>query len=226
MPEPGAPIPAAVDWSAIDTVLLDMDGTLLDSYFDDFFWEEYVPKVFAEANGLSPQEARKALLARYRRVEKTLQWSDLDYWSEQLGLDIPELKCKIDHLIQVHPYVIDFLEFLTAADKTVCLVTAAHSKTLRIKLGKTAIGRYFHRVIPAEEVGEAKEQPLFWERLETMLGFDRDRTLLVDDNGAVLRAAADCGLTKLVYVAKPSSRQPVRYSPEFPSIIYFRELIP
>ena len=61
-----APILPAISWDTIDTVLLDMDGTLLDSYFDDFFWEEYVPKVFAEANNLTPQEARKALLAHYR----------------------------------------------------------------------------------------------------------------------------------------------------------------
>lgn len=212
-------------WEAIDTVLLDMDGTLLDSYFDDYFWEEYVPHVFAETNSLTPQEARKALLARYRRVEKTLHWSDLDYWSEQLGLDIPELKCRIDHLIQVHPYVIDFLEFITAAGKDVHLVTNAHSKTLKIKLGKTAIEPYFKRIVPAEEVGEAKERPAFWHQLENMLGFDRDRTVLVDDNANVLQAAYDYGLKHLVSVAKPSSRLPVRYSPTFPSIVYFRELI-
>jgi len=225
MSEDVAPLRPAISWDTIECVLLDMDGTLLDSYFDDFFWEEYVPKVFAEANNLTPQEARKALLARYRRVEKTLQWADLDYWSEQLGLDIPELKCKIDHLIQVHPYVIDFLEFLRDAGKTTYLVTNAHSKTLAIKLSRTAIGPYFHRIIPAEEVGEAKEQPVFWEKLAQILGFDKDKTLLVDDNTNVLTAARSFGLGNLIYVAKPSSRQPVRYSTEFASIVYFRELI-
>jgi putative hydrolase of the HAD superfamily len=225
MVEDVAPIRPAISWDAIDTVLLDMDGTLLDSYFDDFFWEEYVPKVFAETYNLTPQEARKALLARYRRVEKTLQWSDLDYWSEQLGLDIPELKCKIDHLIQVHPYVIDFLKFLRDLGKTVHLVTNAHSKTLAIKLGKTAIGPYFHRIIPAEEVGEAKEQPAFWQKLEQMLGYDKDRTMLVDDNANVLTAARSYGLENLIYVAKPSSRRPVCYATDFASIVYFRELI-
>lgn len=226
MTEFHAPIVPDFSWQEIDTVLLDMDGTLLDSYFDDFFWEEYVPRVYAETYGLSPQEARKVLLARYRRVEKTLQWSDLDFWSEQLGLDIPELKCKIDHLIQVHPYVTDFLEYVNDIGKSVCLVTAAHSKTLEIKLGKTAIGPYFHRIVPAEEVGEAKEQPRFWQLLEAMLNFDPKRTILVDDNTNVLAAARAHGIGQLVYVAKPSSRRPVRYSDEFPAIVYFNELLP
>ena len=31
---------ARVDWDRIDTVLVDMDGTLLDLAFDNFFWLE------------------------------------------------------------------------------------------------------------------------------------------------------------------------------------------
>ncbi len=212
-------------WSAIDTVLLDMDGTLLDKYFDDYFWEEYIPKIFAEENNLQPDEARKALLKRYQRVENTLQWTDLDYWTEQLGLDIPELKCKVDHLIQVHPYVVDFLKFLKDSGKHVHLVTNAHSKTLAIKMQKTAIGPWFSKIVCAEEVGEAKEHPIFWTKLENILGFDRARTLLADDTAKVLRSARSYGMQELIYVAKPSSRRPIEYSDEFPSIAYFKELI-
>lgn len=225
MPPEHPQIHPSFRWSDIDTILLDMDGTLLDSYFDDFFWEEYVPKVFAEAYGLSAAEARKRLLAKYQQVECTLQWADLDYWSDQLGLDIPELKCKIDHLIQVHPYVVDFLRYINGINKEIHLVTNAHTKTLEIKLRKTAIGPYFTRIIPAEEVGEAKEVPVFWEKLATMLKYDKARTLLVDDNTKVLASAQAYGLGHLVYVAKPSSRRPVSFSPEHPSIVFFQELI-
>ena len=220
-----AQIQPEFSWSGIDTVLLDMDGTLLDKYFDDYFWEEYIPKIFAEVNNLSPEDAHKALLARYQRVESTLQWTDLDYWSDQLQLDIPELKCRIDHLIQVHPYVIDFLKFTQSIGKDIHLVTNAHSKTLEIKMRKTALGPWFTRIICSEEVGEAKEHPEFWGNLEKMLGFDKERTLLADDTLKVLRSARDAGIRHLIHVARPSSRLPVQFSREFPSITYFKELI-
>jgi len=212
-------------WSQIDTILLDMDGTLLDKYFDDHFWEEYVPKIFAKTNGLTDKDARKLLLQRYQQVENTLQWCDLDYWSEQLGLDIPELKYKVAHLIKVHPYVIDFLDYAKSINKNIYLVTNAHSKTLNIKMEKTALSSHFDRIVCAEEIGFAKEQPEFWEKLETDLGYDKSRTLLADDTEKVLHSANQYGLGFLIFVARPSSRIPVKFSPEFPSITYFNELI-
>jgi putative hydrolase of the HAD superfamily len=212
-------------WDKVDTILLDMDGTLLDKHFDDYFWEHYVPEMFAEQNDLTPLEARKELLARYKSIEGTLAWTDLDYWSKKLGLDIPALKLKIDHLIQVHPYVIDFLKYCRRLGKKVHLVTNAHSKTLDIKMRKTDLGSYFDRIICSEEVGLPKEAPEFWERLESILDFDKKRTLLADDNYNVLQAAEVYGMGVLIFVARPSSRAEVQYSEVFPSIVYFKELI-
>ena len=208
----------------VDTLLLDMDGTLLDSYFDDFFWEEYVPQVFAAKNNLTEMEARQRLLGKYQQVESTLLWADVDYWSRQLDLDIPAMKEEISHLIQVHPHASDFLIHLQERDIPVHLVTNAHSKTLAIKLAKTGISSYFTSIIAAEEVGEAKEAPVFWEKLQQMLAYDPKSTMLIDDNSKVLRAARSFGLGHLVHVAQPSSQRPLTYSTEFFSIATFYEL--
>lgn len=213
------------NWDKIDTILLDMDGTLLDKHFDDYFWEHYVPEVFAEKNDLTPLEARKELLARYKSIEGTLAWTDLDYWSEKLDLDIPALKLKINHLIQVHPYVIDFLRYCKEIGKAVHLVTNAHSKTLDIKMQKTELAGYFDRVICSQDIGLPKEDQEFWRRLESRLGFDRHRTILADDNENVLQAAHSYGMGVLIFVARPSSRADIEYSTRFPSIVYFKELI-
>ena len=212
-------------WQDIDTVLLDMDGTLLDRHFDDYFWERYVPEQYAAKHDLTIDEAKVELLAKYKGQEGTLAWTDLDYWSDRLGLDIPLLKMEIDHLIAIHPYVPDFLRFCRKIGKKVHLVTNAHSKTLDIKMNKTALAGHFDRIVCAEEVGMAKEVPEFWQRLERMLGYRKERTLLADDTEKVLVSADQYGMGYCLYVARPSSQAPVRYSARFPSIVYFKELM-
>lgn len=214
-----------ISWPTIDTVLLDMDGTLLDRHFDDYFWEQFVPEQYALQNRIEILEARARLLALYKGHEGTLAWTDLDFWSEELGLDIPELKMQVDHLIAVHPFVLDFLRFVKKIGKRLYLVTNAHSKTLDIKMKKTAIGEYFDRIVCSEEVGVAKEDPDFWARLAVLLDFNPDRTLLADDTEKVLDAAAIYGLGHLLHIAKPSSKKPVAYSSRYPSIVYFKELM-
>ena len=49
-----------IDWNAIDTVLFDMDGTLLDLYYDNYFWHEYLPERWGAHNGMDSQSASGA----------------------------------------------------------------------------------------------------------------------------------------------------------------------
>ena len=215
----------AMQWQEITTVLLDMDGTLLDKYFDDYFWEQFLPQVYGKQNDLQEAEAQKVLYRRYRSVEKTLLWTDLNYWTEELDLDIIGLKKQIDHLISINPHVIDFLQFLQNQQKRVYLVTAAHPAAHDITMSKAGLSGYFHQMICADELGRPKEDVQFWNSLEVRLGFERQRTLFADDNVNVLNAARSHGIRYLVHIAKPSSKQPARYCDEFTSVSAFDELI-
>jgi putative hydrolase of the HAD superfamily len=220
-------IVAQVKWQTIDTVLLDMDGTLLDKHFDDYFWEEYIPEVYAAQNKISIFTAEEELLARYKAREGTLDWTDLDFWSNELGLDIIALKKKVNYLIKVHPYVLDFIDFCRKNDKKVYLVTNAHSKTLEIKMDKTGIAGLFDRIICSEEIGLPKEETDFWARLGDKIDYKKERALLADDNEKVLQSALEYGFPRenLIFVAKSSSTMPVIHAKEFPSIIFFKELM-
>ena len=214
------------DWNSIDTVLLDMDGTLLDKYFDDHFWEEYVPAQYALANGITELEAREELMPRYRSKEETLDWANLDFWSDQLGLDIPALKRQIQHLIAVHPNVVEFLEGVRHTGKGIYLVTNAHGKTLDLKMERTSLAGMFDGIVTSHEIGMPKEDPVFWEGLQKVVPFDPGRTLLGEDTRAVLRSAAIYGIRYLVFVADSSSAKPTEISEEYFSIRNFGEIIP
>ena len=215
-----------LNWNDIDTVLLDMDGTLLDRHFDDHFWLEHVPHIYARKHALSVQEAKDILIPLFRSQEKTLNWTDLDYWSERLGLDIPLLKREVDHLIAVHPGVVEFLLFLKQHEKRICLVTNAHSKTLELKMRKTRVGQYFTDIISAHELGLPKEEPAFWGKLRERIPYDPARTLLGEDSETNLSTAAGYNIGYLIYVSRFSSTVTPVPSPRFTSIHYFSQLIP
>jgi len=215
-----------IDWNSIDTVLLDMDGTLLDRNFDDHFWLEHVPGRWANLNGTSLEYAKEHLYALFRSQENTLNWTDLDYWSSQLELDIPTLKREVEHLIAVHPHVTDFLTFLKQHDKSVWLVTNAHFKTLDLKMNKTFLTPWFTGIVSAHQVGLPKENRRFWGALQKFIPYDPERTLLGEDSEASLDTARHFGIRYLVYVSRYSSVIPPRPSDIFPSINDFGQLIP
>jgi putative hydrolase of the HAD superfamily len=214
-----------LDWNNVDTVLLDMDGTLLDRHFDDHFWLEHVPKTYARKNGIPLDKAKKFLYGLFRSQENTLNWTDLDYWSNRLDLDIPVLKQEVDHLIAVHPFVVEFLLFLRHNTKAVYLVTNAHSKTLELKMRKTRLGNYFNGIISAHDLGLPKEDDAFWEKLSARIAYDPARTMLAEDSETNLGTAKKYGIRYLIYVSRFSSAISPEASTNFTSICYFSELM-
>lgn len=215
-----------IDWNCIDTMLLDMDGTILDRHFDDHFWLEHVPQRWAHRNQTTVDYAKNHLYALFRSQENTLNWTDLDYWSDRLKLDISLLKREIEHLIAVHPYVIEFLLFLKQHRKTVWLVTNAHSKTLDLKMKATRIGPYFDGIISAHQVGLPKEDDRFWGKLQDYISYHPERTMLGEDSETNLATAERFGIRYLIYISRYSSKIPPRQSERFPTIDYFNRLVP
>ena len=215
-----------LDWNRIDTVLLDMDGTLLDLHFDNYFWLEHVPVRYAEARGLSVDAAKAELMRRYADIQGTLQWYCVDHWSRELGLDIALLKQEVDHLIAVHPHVVDFLGLLSRAGKRRVLVTNAHQKSLELKMRRTQLRDLLDHVVCAHDLGVPQEDAAFWPHLQREEPFDPGRVLFVDDSVAVLRSARRFGIARLLAIALPDTRQGERPVDEFPAVRGFSALLP
>ena len=213
------------DWTPIKTVFLDLDGTLLDLYFDNHFWLEHVPVRYAERHGLDEAEARSILNRKYTAVMGSLDWYCIDYWSRELQLDISQLKREVSHHIAVRPQVEDFLQYLHMHGKRVVLVTNAHAVSVELKMEITGIDRHFDRIITSHQIGHAKEQVPFWPGLHGIEPFDPAATLFIDDNFSVLDSARNYGIRHLLAILRPDSRGTEKQHPEYPLIESFDQIM-
>ncbi len=198
-----------------ETLMLDMDGTLLDLAFDNYVWRDLVPRRYAAANGMTFEAARDHLFEQYRSVQGDLEWYCLDHWCERLQIDVMQLHHDVNHRIGYLPGALDFLRTVHEQDLRVLLVTNSHPDTLALKDAVTGLGDYFDGVISSHNYGHAKESQSFWHALREDVDFDVETTLFVDDSQPVLQSAADYGVEMLVTVTRPDTGLPVKEGSEF-----------
>lgn len=201
-----------IDWQAIDTVLLDMDGTLLDLHFDNYFWLQYLPKRYAKHHRLSDEEAMAELEKSFVSLRGTLNWYCLDFWSDLTELPIAKLKQDIQEKIAFRPFVPEFLQSLKQMGKRRVIVTNAHRDSVDLKLRCTGLDRYVDRIISSHDYRYPKEEAAFWDCCQADEGFDRQRTVLIDDSISVLLSARRWGLTNLLAISAPDSQQASNHS--------------
>lgn len=215
-----------IEWSQIDTVFFDMDGTLLDLHFDNYFWLEHLPKRYVELKGVPREQALDKLHRMFEEHQGSLNWYCLDFWSDELGLDIVELKKEVSERIAYRPHVKQFLAQLKAMGLTLAIVTNAHRGSINLKLEQTDLSQYFDEIICSHDFQAPKEDALFWESLYKSRPFDLTKTAFFDDNDSVLLAAKNFGMTTLFSIAQPDSQKGVRSQTDYPLVHDFLDLLP
>ena len=213
------------DWANIETVLLDMDGTLLDLHFDNYFWQQHVPLCYAEKHALSQDDAFDRLMTRYAEVHGSLDWYCVDFWTRELSLDIGQLKHEMAEKIAIRPEVVSFLSSLNESNKRVVLVTNAHPVSLDLKMEKTGLHVHFDNIINSHDIGLAKEHEGFWQQLQRFEAYDKEKTMLIDDNLDVLESASEYGIKYCIGIRKPDSQGGVIESGKFLAIDSFKEIL-
>lgn len=215
-----------IDWSKIETVLLDMDGTLLDLRFDNYFWRSVVPEYYAHQENMSLDEAVAHLEPIFKAQEGLLNWYCLDYWTQELGIEIAKLKVDNQEHIKELPDTRAFLRQLQRSSKRCVLVTNAHADSLSIKMQKTGLIEFLDAIVSSHDIGYPKEQQGFWQALQKLEAFDKSTTVMVDDSLSVLRAADEFGIKHLVAITQPDSTEPPRIVHEYTAVDSIGKLLP
>jgi len=215
-----------IDWNQIETVFLDMDGTLLDLHYDNHFWRCHLPERYAAQKGISVEQAIILLTNIYLAHADTLNWYCIDFWSDQLGMDVGALKHETANRIAWRPNAQKFLGFVRDQGYDIALVTNAHRKSIDVKLKHTGLDQTISEIISSHDLKLPKEDVEFWHRLQRQRHFNPERTAFFDDNENVLRSAQRFGIRHLFTIAQPDSAQEKRLSSEFPLIHDFQDLLP
>ena len=188
-----------MDLKGLENILIDMDGVLLDTVYDNFFWQKHIPLKYAELNEMSEDQAIKITHTLFNYKRGCKDWYDLDYWSNMLKIDIEQEKLSSNMIdrIKLKDGAIEFLENYHK-NKNLFLVTNAHRKTLDIKMKKIPLTKYFKMVICSHELKYIKEEISFWFILRNKLGIDYEKSLLIEDTIDNVKSAYHAGLKSII----------------------------
>lgn len=214
-----------INWRNIDTVLLDMDGTLLDLAFDSYFWLTLVPESVSQQRSISLEEASQLIMAKYQAVQHTLNWYCLDYWSRELDLDIRTMTWEMRSRARLRDDTLPLLQALRASGKRTILLTNAHPWNLDVKLKQTGLEQHLDLLLSTHTFGFPKEDQRLWQAVQQHTGFDNQRTLFIDDSEPVLDAAKRWGIAWCLGVSNPDSGMPIKTFAQHQSVSDYRTLL-
>ena len=213
------------EWSSIDTVCLDLDGTLLDQAYDNHIWRDLVPQRFAVAHGLDLHAAYGEIARRFEARRGTLDWYCIEHWSRDLGIDIGALHREVRSHVAWLPGARDFLLQLRGAGKRLLLLTNSHPIALAVKHQETGVLDYLDASATSHDFGHPKEHAQFWRAAIEHFGFEPARSLFVDDNSRMLEAACEAGIRWVYGVRHWDTRGSRREHADHPSVDAVSDLL-
>jgi putative hydrolase of the HAD superfamily len=214
------------DWAAIDTVLLDLDGTLLDQAYDNHIWRDLIPQRFAVAQSMDLHAAHAEIGRRFAERSGTLDWYCIDYWSRTLGVDIGALHREVRSHVAWLPGAREFLVRMRGSGKRLVLLTNSHPIALAVKHEESGVLDYLDAAVTSHDLGAPKEHPQFWTAALERFAYDPSRSLFADDNSKMLGAARSAGIRWIYGVRHWDSKGPRREHVDHPAVDAVADLVP
>ena len=194
-------------WNSIETFFLDMDGTLLDLAYDNYFWHEHIPALYSKKNGITMQEGTHIFEELYKNKQDTMEWYSISYWSKVLKIDLQLEILKTRNQIKVFDGAIDLLRKLKKHKIKIYLLTNCPREMLDIKMTQTKLWGYFDKIISSEDCGYIKESDEFWGYLNKNIEYNTRTTVFIDDNQNVLRYSKNNGIQNIYCIDFPDSKK-------------------
>jgi len=194
-------------WNSIETFFLDMDGTLLDLAYDNYFWHEHIPALYSKKNGITIQEGTHIFEELYKNKQGTMEWYSISYWSKVLKIDLQLEILKTRNQIKVFDGAIDLLRKLKKHKIKIYLLTNCPREMLDIKMTQTKLWGYFDKIISSEDCGYIKESNEFWSYLNKNIEYNTRTTVFIDDNQNVLRYSKKNGIQNIYCIDFPDSKK-------------------
>lgn len=179
----------------IQTVIFDMDGTLIDT---EKYYRVFWPKALATFGYTMTDEQALSMRSLGRPFApvrlKEMFGEELDYYAvRNLRKDMME-----EHLdrvgLELKPGVLECLQTLREKGVTIAIATATDMERTEKYLAKLGIREYFDRLISATMVKEGKPSPDIYLYACEQLGEKPENCIAVEDspNGVLSAYRAGC----------------------------------
>jgi len=149
----------------------------------DQVWMEGIPRLYAESQGLEIHQAKEYVIGEYMKVgSDQLEWYDLAYWLDRLGLSIgkQELLETFEEHIEPYPEVREALEILSGSFELVVTSNAAREF---IDIELDGLHDYFQETFSAtSDFGMVKKSPLLYGAVCRELGVGPFQVLHIGDH--------------------------------------------
>jgi FMN phosphatase YigB (HAD superfamily) len=165
----------------VKVVSFDVEGTLVTSDFSHAVWFEAIPRRYAEKNGISLEQARKAVEEEYRKVgDQRLEWYDIRYWLGRLGLGTPvPIMRSCESHIRYYPEVKDVLASLNERYK---LIAASGSTRDFLHHLLQEIAPFFSEIFSSiTDYGQLKTSD-FYSKMCQVIRVEPEQVVHIGDN--------------------------------------------
>ena len=187
-------------FNSTTAILSDLDGVILDLSYDIKFWTDWLPNTLALETGKSSTEVKADIKSMMSDQEASLNWYDLNYWDELLGIDSLGIIKNQEERCSFLKGSEDALKKIASLSNPKYILTNGDPRLFDFKSESANFLEYFDSYICSMHLGYAKEQKEFWALAGQYLKVNMKNSIFIDDNFKVVTSAVNAGVGQVYWI--------------------------